>query len=718
MAFPAQKLPQLLRHLGPNWLLFRLGYAARSRLGLLRLATPARPLASAPLAVRVAKPALTDPVAYLANRRAAAARVVPALPTPAQCAAWDAEGTDLAAIVGELRRGELRLFSGPPVCVGMPPAWHRNPLAGVEAPADRHWSRIGDFGHGDIKLIWEASRFSFAFALVRAYARVGPSEQFELAELFWSLFENWRDNNPPQQGPNWKCGQETSLRLVAWVFAAHAFAANAATTPARMAALAELVAVSAERVVANIDYALSQRNNHGVSEALGLFTAGLLFPELRGAAAWEARGRALLERLARQLFYADGGFVQHSLNYERLALHDYLWAIAVARREGRPLSSDLHERIRSAARLLFQLQDVTSGELPRYGHDDGALLFPLSGCHYHDYRPVLQTAALLVEGVRWFPPGPWDEEAAWLVGPHELDAPLEPPVRGDHRAETSGLFTVRSAEGFAFLHCGSFRDRPSQADLLHVDLWWRGQNVAIDAGTYSYNAPEAWDTSFSDTQFHNTVSVDGTNQMERAARFLWLPWARASAAPARDSSAGYLALWEGAHDGYTRLPAPATHRRALLRIADHAWLVLDELRSRGEHNYTLHWHLPDLPYTADKGQPTSITLNTAAGNYTLHCACLDAAAAASLVRAAPDTPRGWHAPGYSQRAPALSLDLRARGSSVRFWSVWSHEPCTTSHDGASFTLQGANWHCEARLGDPDQPLITTAILGGNLSDRL
>ena len=37
----------------------------------------------------------------------------------------------------------------------------------------------------------------------------------------------------------------------------------------------------AERIEKNIDYAYSQKNNHGMSEAIGLLTIGLLFPELQ-----------------------------------------------------------------------------------------------------------------------------------------------------------------------------------------------------------------------------------------------------------------------------------------------------------------------------------------------------------------------------------------------------------------------------------------------------
>lgn len=705
----------LLAHLGPRWVGFRAAYAAQMRLGLLERATPPRPWAESPLAALVADPALADPAAYLARRRAEPAPLdAAALPAPQIAfAAWDAAAEPPHAQVEELRRGELRLFGGPARHVGLPPAWGRSALTGAGPPAHLHWSRIGDFGHGDIKLIWEPSRFAWAFALARAYARDGDDAH---AELFWSLFEDWLAHCPPHTGPNWKCGQETSLRLIACAFAAQVFLHSPATTPGRAARLAELAVVSAERVEANLGYALSQRNNHGVSEAAGLLTAGALFPELRGAAGWEARGRALLERLADELIAADGSFSQHSANYQRLAVQAFSWAIAVARRQGRPLGDGLCARVGRAALLLYQIQDEGTGRLPRYGNDDGALALPLSGCRPADYRPALQAAAYLTGGVRWYPPGPWDEELLWLAGPGALAAPLAPPPRRDLRAEQGGLYTLRGAEGFAFTHCGRFRDRPGHADLLHLDLWWRGQNVACDAGTYSYNAPEPWDASFGETARHNTVTVDGLSQMERAGRFLWLPWARGEAAPPRVSARGRLALWEGRHDGYGRLAPPVAHRRAVLRIADAAWLVVDRLESAGEHAYALHWNMPDWPYAWDGAG--AVDMETPAGPYSLRCGVIGAGGAATLVRAGPDGPRGWRSEAYGTRAPALSLELEARGAALGFWSLLGPGPPELLRDGGLLVARGPGWQALVALGSGAEPLVRSAVLGGAHEDRL
>ena len=82
-------------------------------------------------------------------------------------------------------------------------------------------------------------------------------------------------------------------------------------------------------------------------------------------------------------------------------------------------------------------------------------------------------------------------------------------------------------KSWAYLRTAQFTSRPSHADQLHLDLWWRGLNIARDAGTYLYNAPAPWDNSLTTTLVHNTVTINGRDQMTRAGRFLYLDWVNA-----------------------------------------------------------------------------------------------------------------------------------------------------------------------------------------------
>lgn len=718
MASPTKRLtralavfPHALASLGPRWIAYRGLYAARHRLGRLQRRLPARPWDAQPLSAWLSDPALAEPAAYLDYRRGIAPpfffSAADRAAFQSYFAAWDGgDALDPVLLAAELESGKLRFFSGEPVEIGFPPDWLRDPFSGRRLPADRHWTQVDDAGAVDIKLIWEPSRFGFVFALVRAFWRTGDDRY---AALFWQTVESWRAANPPQLGPNWHSGQEVALRVMAWCFGLYGLLDAASTTPLRTAMLAQMVAISGDRIAANLDYALSQQNNHGVTEAAGLWTIGLLFPELRQAGVWREQGSAVLEELARTLVYEDGAFAQHSFNYQRLALHAYLWAIHLGDVCGRPLSESLKNRIQTSSSLLYQLQDSETGRLPNYGQNDGALLLPLDNCDYADFRSLLQVAHYLFTGRRCYVDGPWDEALLWFGGPQALAAPVQPEERRDLNAGEGGYYVLRSPVSFAFSRCASFRHRPGQADMLHVDLWRRGENIALDPGTYSYNAPLPWDNAMARSSRHNTVTVDGFDQMRLASRFLWLPWLRSSMRGAHRSRDGHLCYWEGAHNGYERLRSPVWHRRGLLRFGNETWLIWDRMVSRGPHSYRLHWLLPDLPYQWD-ATARRLSLQTKAGSYHLHIQVFGGDGDASLVRADPDSPRGWLAPRYHALAPALSLDLTVSGESVEFLSLFSPEPVEATRKGDQVDLAGREFVGQVRVSNEPQTYLLTAVM--------
>ena len=145
-----------------------------------------------------------------------------------------------------LLAGIFRFFSHHNIKTGFPPDWFLNYFQEDSGypPEDRkkHWSEIDDFSSGDIKAVWELSRFSFVFPMVRAFWRTGDEKY---VEGFWELVEDWRGHNPPQAGPHWKCGQDIAFRIMAWIFGLYGFLGTKTTTPDRVAELSRMIAVSA-----------------------------------------------------------------------------------------------------------------------------------------------------------------------------------------------------------------------------------------------------------------------------------------------------------------------------------------------------------------------------------------------------------------------------------------------------------------------------------------
>lgn len=682
----------MVTHLGPGWAAYRARHSLEVRTGALRRKMPRQTWDQIDLSCILITPEFKSEAAIESALKKSPPKFIF---TPGEFTGWRelfGQFDSSAAVTPEktaeeIRRGTFTLFSRHKIAAGFPPDWHSNLASKHRAPDDRHFSLIGDFSCGDIKWIWEPSRFSFVFPLVRAFARTGDQN---FAETFWLLFEDWYRKNPPNTGANWKCGQETALRLFAWIFGFCAFVESPHTTSTRVSNFYKAVYASAERIRAHIDYALSQRNNHGISEAAGLFVTGLMFPQFREAEKWEELGRRHLEHLVSELFYDDGSFSQHSFNYQRVAMQDLLFCLRLADLHEATLSEVCRKRLLLAAEFLHNLQDSQSGLLPNYGHNDGALVFPLTNCDYNDFRPLLQAYSFLGDARRFYSNGPWDEETLWFFGAEALKTATQEKQLLNFKAEEGGYFTFRGANSFAFVRCASFWDRPSQADMLHLDLWYKGQNIAIDPGTFSYNAPSPWNNALGATEFHNTITIGGRSQMTAASKFLWLPWLKSTVN--HDKGSKLIHYFEGEHDGYSR--QGATHARAVVHLPDDIWVVLDRVQSREPLPIRLHWLFPREAVWDAKLKRASFPSGYSFQFFTANASDTTV----TLVEGDEHSPRGWISRYYYDKTPAKSFAVETSARQTLFCSVFSPVQLHAEWTQSELILTGGTFRAEFNIG--------------------
>lgn len=463
---------------------------------------------------------------------------------------------------------------------GAVPEWHANPLSGQAiAQPDRAWWQIPDFDArvGDIKVVWEASRFDWVIACAQ-HAAAGHAAAYERLE---SWLADWCRTNPPYAGPNWKCGQEASIRVMHLAMAARLLGQQSAPTPA----LLDLIDLHLQRIAPTISYAVAQDNNHGTSEAAALFIGGSWLapqrPESRGKQ-WAAMGRKWLENRVARLVSPDGSFSQYSANYHRVML-DTLSMAELWRHDLSlpPFSTVFQSRAKAAAEWLRQLTR-DDGDVPNLGANDGARLLPLSNTDYRDYRPSVQLATVLFAGQSAYAgDGSWNVPLQWLG--IEVPATVAPPLVS-RLMDDGGFACLHKGKAFALMRYPRFRFRPSQADALHLDFWLSGSNVLRDGGSYSYNTDPAWLNYFPGTASHNTVQFDDRDQMPRLSRFLFGDWLKVKGKPAFFVSADTDTVEVGYRDGWG-----AEHHRKVI-LEDGKLLVADRV-SGFRNKAVLRWRL-------------------------------------------------------------------------------------------------------------------------------
>jgi len=547
----------------------------------------------------------------------------------------------------EICQGRVRLFGGESV-----------PLDLEAGASNQHWSFLErNPPDQDIKFIWEPGRFGWAITLARAFAF---SRNPSYAQDFWDKTIQFLAAHPPNLGRQWQSAQEVAIRLMVLVICDRALAQAPSSTPEHRQRLWQAIAEHALRIPPTLVYARAQNNNHLLSEAAGLYTAGVYLPDHPRAAQWRELGWRWLNWGFQHQIDEFGTYTQHSTNYHRLMLQLALFTDHL-RREGnhQDWPEATRKRLAAAARWLWALIDPHTGLAPNLGANDGAYLFPLTSLNFEDYRPVVLAAGQAFLDQDSYAEAPLGEMSDWF----NLQAPAPMNERQPHAAD---MPRVSGKHGRAFLHAARYQDRPSHADQLHADLWWRGVNVALDPGTYLYSGEPPWDNALVKGSVHNTLILDGQDQMLRAGRFLWLDWAQADILAHELDQAGNLQRITAEHDGFQSLGA--RHRRTVTRTSA-GWSIRDTIISCGRperriHQAQLSWLLPD--WTWQITRPDEIKL--VGPNFSMQLTiqggtplCVFRGGQCLHGEMPPEPTWGWTSPTYSIKRPALMLVSTAEG---------------------------------------------------------
>lgn len=551
----------------------------------------------------------------------------------------------------------------------------------------------------DIKFVWEPGRFGWACKLAMAY-HISKDERY--AATFWRFTDQFFLSNPPYLGPHWSSGQEVSIRLIALVFAIHLFTQSSHTTPERLDSIAKTITIHAERIPATLVYARSQNNNHLITEALGLYTASAILSKHPLASKWHNLGWKWLSDAFCNQISSDGIYTQHSTNYHRLMLQAAIWARLIHDSSfiNETIPSEIASRLEAATRWLWKLVDPGTGRVPNLGHNDGAYILPLTVCHYNDFRPIMHTAARLFLRTQLKPSGSWEDMASWLCLPSDdstnevsLDFWHLKPQQNDLNTHTPYILINHQNDSWASIQVAVFNSRPAHADQLHLDLWWRGCNLAQDAGTYLYNSPPSWENSLTSAFVHNTIVVDGQEFMNRASRFLYLDWAQARVTELKSSPGSGFDSITAVHNGYHKIGV--IHSRKVTIMPDGHWEIIDHLDgpAGSMHTARLHWLLPDWDYEIRELSSTSDC-----PGYEIHLKspfgwiCIKMEATTKLQENSPKQSlnlqlaragrilvgpgmvlpiSGWISPTYGEKIPALACCIeRYQAVPIEFKSEW------------------------------------------------
>lgn len=495
------------------------------------------------------------------------------------------------------------------------------------------WSANPTEGEARTHLWNEALNRHYHFQkLARAYWKTGYERYAEALAEQWM---DWIKSNPPplassgNQAPGgcyaWQT-LTTGIRLErTWPDALYRCLGSPAFTDEVVVTIMKSVADQARHLVK-----WPTSRNWLTEESMGLFTAGMLFPEFKDAKSWR---HTAIERLYRQLdeeVYPDGMEDELAAGYNNWVVSNMCNLIERAKMNGLEdeIPTDFKEKLEKMFNYLLYAM-MPNGAIPGLNDSGNA-----------DVR------GLLMRGYRLFP-----HREDFLFGA-TLGEKGRRPEYTSYAFPYTGHYIMRSGWGrdavYLLFDSGPFGSGHQHEDKLHFVLWAYGGQLVLDPGNYSYDRSR-WRRYIITTPAHNTIMLDGKGQNRRRRRETWVrpkPWDKPK--PQGDN-----ALWvsepsfdfaRGRYEsGYgDRNEIDVSHTRRILFVKPDYFIIQDTLTpaDNAEHTYDSLFHLDTEEAILDERRLKVETKKDKGSNLAI-IPLLDGDLKARIVKGERDPVQGW-----------------------------------------------------------------------------
>lgn len=472
---------------------------------------------------------------------------------------------------------------------------------------------------GDVEWRIEWVKCFEGLHLAHAYAATG---QHEFLAAWEDLIESFCDQVPV----GYDTSDVSARRLQNWLYAWQAFAAVPGYPGLRAGLDQRLVArigTDARHLAAH----LTPKRNHRTLELYTLLLVALAFGE-------QGQARRELNELAdnaRTDIWPDGVHREASTDYHAIALRSFLGAIANARWAALRVPPVLLERVSSACDVAMHMQRP-DGITPALSDGDEA-----------DFGSLFACAADLLDrtDLHWV-------ASAGLHGHPPAQRLVSFPLGGYHvqRSGWGDRDRRYADEHWCIFDCGPLGDGGhGHYDQLAVVMAARGTPLVVDPGRFTYDPSSPWRQWFKGTAAHNTVCVDGLDQIPFRPGKPKGPvsGARLVGRLTRDG----LDLLRGCVESPSY---DAVHTRTLAFIDDDYWIVHDRVQAPTTHTYEARWHLP-----ATASGHVQIEVGTGQTTVWTPQCTLVVPAGCGTVELEP----GWVSPTYGTKLPAPVVVVRA-----------------------------------------------------------
>jgi len=323
-----------------------------------------------------------------------------------------------------------------------------------------------------------------------------------------------------------------------------------------------------------------------------------MLPELEAARGWRDWALPELLREMDKQILPDGADYEGSTGYHRFVLESFLYSFVLCRANGIDIKESYWQKLRLMIEYL-RAYLRPDGRAPLIGDTDGGQFLPFVNRDADDHGYLLELGAAVFEDtkLRTSTDGA-PQELLWVLGPEAVRQGPNTPEPVKHCSDLfrdAGTCVMRHDDLYLLLNAsGPKRGRPSSHnhnDKLSVEVSAFGRAFIVDPGSFVYTADLHERHLFRSTAYHSTVQLDDAEQMTISEDTPFLNGAEATTRIIDWSESTESEVAVAEHDGYSRLPQPVIHRRAIeFDKAKRVWLVQDDFIGSGQHKIATRFH--------------------------------------------------------------------------------------------------------------------------------
>ena len=394
-----------------------------------------------------------------------------------------------------------------------------------------------------------------------------------------------------------------------------------------------------------------QLSNHRLYEIQAVFTAAVMMPEFKNSSAWLDEASDDIVAQSKVQFADDGVLVEMDPSYHisMVAIFYDTHRIAAANGKTEYFPSDYRTSLQKAVKFVRDLA------YPDYGIED-----------FNDVRSSSWTKSTLTKNfLKYHDMFPEDKTLQyWATGHAQGEAPTELLslykttgwyMLRDGWTKNSSMMILKNnynlrKDGGIWWHC--------QPDNCTVSLYHKGRRFLPDAGSYTYTNGADRD-AFRATSMHNTLTLNGATIADDKMRGEF-----------RNSvQTDKYDMVHVSNQSYGAL----RHERALFRVKDGFYVVVDFAIGSATGSVELNWHFcpGTITFTKESGSYTAKTNFSDGNNMMFKMFSFEGTSAASSFSSKQDYSYTSHTIGQREKRSCCRVSVqKTEGQTpVRFITV-------------------------------------------------